>query len=286
MSAITDFDKLTENLPEYDVFNDSTPIGATPKKAKDIGFIEYDEETDFRNTYNQEPPEEEEDHHTDYDDGFGVYQVEEKRRHNILTLLMFPLSILWLEIMLRINCQQNILSFSLIYICVFSFAFAGFFTLICTFADEKFNRTLANIILLLLTLLYLIQGIYFNSSGEFLTLSSFSKISWSEFFGGISANFIPLILMCIPLLLNLIFGRFIFPFRRIIAVGKIFLALAIVILHILGIGIIAIDNICLPRSDKIYYTQLDANASQQRFGLLTTERLDVTSLIKSNSDKQ
>lgn len=284
----TDLNDLFNEYPEYDVFNDKSDIGKK-RKPKQVDYIQYDENNDFRNNTNyrteavSEPLQQEieEEHHTDYNDDFGVYKVYEKRKHNILTLLFFPVSLLWLEITLRLCCRQPVLNFSLAYVIIFSFAFSGFFTLICTFADSKFNRRMAKVLLLLLTFVYAIQGIYFNSTNIMFSFSSFSPISSQQFADGITKSGVYLLLMFVPFVLSLLFCRFIFPFRHIFVAGKIFLAISVIILHILGVGLIAFDNLHLPRSDKIYYTQSQVSQTQERFGLLTAQRIDITNTLKN-----
>lgn len=274
MKTTTDFEKYIDALPEYDVFNDQKPIG-NGKKPKEVDYISYDENNDFRN---REVPLPEEEHTTDYNDDFGVYKVHEKRTHNFITLLFFPISILWLEISLRICCNQSVFTGSLFYVLLFTFSFSCFFTLICTFADQKFNRFIANTILIILTFWYAIQAISFNSLGDFINLTDLSLLFNSQFYMGIANSGAALLLLFIPLCLSLLFGRFIFPFKHIFIAGKIFLAVLLVALHFLCIVLIGVDNFTLPKSDVIYYTSTSKTLRQSRFGLLTAEKIDIIDL--------
>ncbi len=251
---MADINDLFERFPDYDVFTGKTSNN-TPKPAPPV-----------------ERPK------SDYGDGYGKavkpVKIKNNTNNNFLTVLFFPFLILWLELMLRLSAGEGFSAVSFLYVLGFTIPIAMVLTLICTMFPSAVNRVLCNFFAFIITLFYLLQLCYFRSFGSFLTVSSAKAISPEQIVSATVDKGFYALAIALPFLFNLLFGHKIFGFRRFKLSAKLVLIIIAVIIQI-GVlwalrGSAGLD----PSSSKIYESAT-VLSSQERFGLLTMERLDL-----------
>lgn len=280
---MSDFNDIFKDYPDYDVFGDSkSEIGKKPKAYKNDEFIEYDAKRDFRGRAQVEEDfaEEEPEHSTDYRDDYGVYRVYEDKVKNYATIFFFPVVILWLEGVLRVACGQTLLGGSTVFVVLFSLSFSAVLTAVCTLFGERFNRVLVNLIAIALSVLYCVQIVSFNLSGEFLLFSQYIPVEqtldgFQAVMDTMSDKVYYLIACFAPSVLYLFLGKFIFPFRRTPLPAKICLLLAAVLLYFSAVTVINFDRSSPAGNYAVYHQAEITNDMQEKFGLITMERKDI-----------
>ncbi|MBR2280524.1 MAG: hypothetical protein IJ903_06355 [Ruminococcus sp.] len=215
---------------------------------------------------------------SDYGDGFGLadkpVKVKRTTGNNFLTVVFFPILILWLELVLRMACRESFNAISFLYLLGFTIPIATVLTLLCTFFGELFNRILCNIFAFTLTCFYITQLCYFSTFGAFLSFSSARPFSPEQFVAAISGNAFYVIALTAPFLLNLLFGHKIFGFRKLRIPAKLILIIAAVIIQIGTISALDLTKDA-EASSSIIYNSSQTSKIQERFGIITMERLDL-----------
>lgn len=263
---MADFKEYLEDLPDYNVFDDKpeTPESDRPADIR---------EKRRRNKNAQKQ--------TDYNDGFGIYVEHKIKGHDYFTVFWFPILILWLEFFLRLGCGESFGFNSILYTGAFSMVAACVFTVICTFGSRIFNLVLNNICTFILTLWFIIQVLYKSAEGSFMRIKDFTDIDVGNLFSSAGGKIWVIILMLLPLLFSLVIGWKIFTFRRIRIPAKISLILLAVLIHLSAATMISLskNNPYVDTSYNLYNKEFKIDESADRFGLLATQRLDITNMF-------
>ena len=82
------------------------------------------------------------------------------------------LAIVYMELILRVFCLENILAIGIIYDALFAFGVACVFRFLASFFRDKVNRILMGILLFLCSAIYVAQVTYQMFFGKFLALYS------------------------------------------------------------------------------------------------------------------
>ena len=87
--------------------------------------------------------------------------------------------------------------------------------------------------------------------------------------------------MFVPFLFSIIIGWKVFTFRRIRIPAKISLILVAVLLHLSAATMVSLskNNPYIDTSYNLYNKEFKINESADRFGILTTQRLDITDMF-------
>lgn len=264
---MADFTEYVENLPDYNVFDDnSTSEQEVPQKRRRKRRRDRD--------INSRGP-------LDYNDGFGLYFERKAKGHDYLTLLWFPILIVWLEFALRLGCGEGFGFNSIIYTGAFSVAIACVLTVICTFGGRIFNLVLNNLFTFILTIWFAIQLLYQGANGTFMRISDFANADLSQLFSAAGGRIWFLILLFVPFLFSVAIGWKVFTFRRIRVPAKISLILFAVLIHISAATMISLskNNPYVDTSYNLYNKEFKINESADRFGILTTQRLDIVNMF-------
>lgn len=211
---------------------------------------------------------------------------KEERKVNIflkkwLFLIYFPITIIYLEIILKLFTDTVITGVGLIFTVLFSIFFGIILTLLSNFfKSEKANRITALIISFLVFLIYGTQLVYHTIMGKFLIFYSITsggeQVAATDSFVLIALNNIlacafPLIVLLIPFLILLIFGKKILPFNKTTNLTKLFTFLGAIAFRALIILLIAV----IPFTKDIYFGVFSPTQSVEAFGMATTEFLDI-----------
>ncbi len=198
--------------------------------------------------------------------------------------LFFPLSILYLELVLRVFCLKTFGGPGLFYIVLFSAATGLLCTIFSSLGSRKTNTVVSYVLLILVTFICYGQTLYHTIFTTFMTLYSITGAGeaaqyWKEALAGVWASAIPLILMQVPLLFWSLYGKKTIPEKR--GDPRVFVLLAAGFLAFQSIATISVlksDSDII--STRALYTETfvpDLSAAQ--FGILTTLRLDIKNLM-------
>ena len=265
---MADFKEYVDNLPDYNVFEDNPtpepPVQDMPRKRR----------VKKRRDPNARSP-------LDYNDGFGIYIERKTKGHDYLTVFWFPILILWLEFSLRIGCGEDFGFNSIIYTGAFSMVFACILTVLCTFGGRVFNLVLSNFFTIVLTMWFVIQLLYHSANNTFMRVSEFTDLDWGKLFSGVGGKIGIFIVMFIPFLFSVIIGWKVFTFRRIRIPAKISLILVAVLIQLSTATMVSLskNNPYVDTSYNLYNKEFKINESADRFGILTTQRLDITDMF-------
>ena len=263
---MADFMDYVESLPDYNVFDDdSAPEQDKPQQRRRVKK---------RRVVNSQSP-------LDYNDGYGIYVEHRVRGHDYLTVFWFPILIMWLEFSLRIGCGEEFGFNSILYTGAFSMVAACVLTVICTFGGRVFNLVLSNLFTFILSVWFVIQLLYQGAEGRFMRVSDFTNADLSKLFSVMGSRALIMAVMLLPFLFSVIIGWKVFTFRRIRIPAKITLILIAVLIHLCTATMISLskNNPYVDTSYNLYNKEFKINESADRFGLLTTQRLDITNMF-------
>lgn len=281
---MSDLNKLFDQFPDYDVFTGKTKAPKKRKRIQPNAPVSPRKRPPERrpeaprSVYEEPSPRP----RTDYGDGFGKADKPVKIRSasgsNALTLFYFPILILWLEITLRLACSEDFALESMLYLLGFSLPISFALTLICTFGGNIFNRVLCNIFTFIITGFFFFEILYFSLYKGFLSFSNANPVSAQQLAGAVNDKKFYLIALIIPLLVNLLFGHRIFGFRKFKISAKIALLAVAVLIQLIAINVVNVSREAASpvTSYSLYHSFAPDISVQERFGLLTMERLSVT----------
>lgn len=204
-----------------------------------------------------------------------------------LWLLWLPLSLLWLEGVVRVYTFHSLLGRGLIYIPLFTMAIGLLLDFICCMFKPKTCRRLAVILLFLCSFWYIVQTVYFHVCTTFLTLYSVGTGAgpitqfWREILIGILESFPVLLLEVIPFVLFMWKGRRHFPQAES---GKRLCRLlftAAAAFHVIAALAVNLSTGGLMSPRFLYREAFIPELSVSNFGVLTTLRQDAQQLIFS-----
>ncbi len=263
---MADLFEYVESLPDYNVFEDENsseadkPVKKRGKKRK--------RPMNSRNSL-------------DYDDGYGIYVEKKIKGHDYLTVFFFPIVILWLEFSLRIGSGESFGFNSIVYTGAFSLVAACVLTVVCTFGGRIFNLVLCNLLTFAFTFWFVVQLLYHSAEGRFMRIADFANSDLNKLMSHFGSCILVILLMLVPFLFNVIIGWRIFTFRKIRIPAKISLVLIAVLLHLSAATMISLskNNPYTATSYNLYNKKYKINECADRFGLLTTQRLDFTNMF-------
>lgn len=212
----------------------------------------------------------------------------------LLTLLYFPISVLFMELMVKFSSGLNV-SDGLWFTIIFSIFPSCLFTVIASFFNsERVNRGIAFGVSLVLSVYYNVQVVYYNVFGTFLVINSISNggagqalNSVDMILTAIKSRIIFIILIFLPIIFLGIFSKRLNMFNKSTRQAKLVLICMAVCFQIIGISFVNLDKSSSDTKSSyiLYYGELQQNAVCQRFGLFTMQRLDVSRLIFGSSSK-
>lgn len=205
---------------------------------------------------------------------------------NILKLIFFPALVLYFETILKLFIYETVFNIGYVYMCFFSMPFGLLFYLLSTSFNEKVNKILFYSIVSLLTFYYGTQIIYYRIFYTFTSLYSIivgakKALSFTDVVLSALFNNIPeLITILLPAIILLLFHRKI-RFEKIPPKYILKIALsAAVIQSAIVFTVLSSDGGTLSPSYLYTETFLVVD-SVDKFGLLTTGRLDIKNILKN-----
>ena len=209
-------------------------------------------------------------------------------------LVFYPLSILWMECVVKYWCFGHLGDRGLGYTILFSVPAGLLCALFCSLGEWKINRRIATILMSLLAAWYMIQTVYYTVFKTFLVLDTLTMAGdalgdfWREALAGIAAASPALFLLLIPVIAvrlctwhpgkhgrreppssrgSLFFGRGSRIFTaNLYAAAAVFQLIAVLAVTGSTAGVMS--------PNVIYRETLVPELSVSNFGVLTTLRLD------------
>lgn len=225
------------------------------------------------------------------DNNFTYYQnnaPSHKIRELVLTLLYFPISILFMELVVKLSVGFSLTDGAL-FTTIFSLVPACVLTVVSSiFNNSKVNRLIACILTAILAIWYSSQIVYNNVFGTFFVINSISRggagqalNSVDMIFTALKSRIFFILLMFLPLVFCIIFGKSISMFNKSKISVKVILLCAAVVFQATGMLTVNIDKSSSNTKSayNLYHGELQQNAACEKFGLFTMQRLDISRML-------
>ena len=207
-----------------------------------------------------------------------------RNRRNFFFFLFYPLAVFYMEVVFHFAIYGEIPVKTLVYLALFSFACGFLLSGIALLLPLRANRVFTIVTFTILTLLFESQYIYFrifNSPYRVATMGmggaairDFRSMLLAE----ISSAWFAIVLLLLPLIYLLSHRRDYRPAFAPTFAFRIYLLVAALLLHLLAVGIISLDRSDF--GDRYYYkNEFSASEAENRFGVLTSMRLDTKVML-------
>ena len=197
-----------------------------------------------------------------------------------VSFFVFPISIIIMEIILKICTVSSFFDLGLLFMPLFSISTGIFFCVICSLFSERTNNILAKVFLFSLAILYSTQTVYHWCFDKYLILYSVGAGGADQIIeDGLLEQTIKTIKACaFPIILYfsvavfaiIIIGKMGISFKKIDLKKSLISLGANLLYHILIILLI----ILIPFSREVYVQTFDPNITVGMFGLINTEVMD------------
>lgn len=198
-------------------------------------------------------------------------------------LLYITFSLIYMEVILNLSTFSNFTLINVFLLIIFSTTLGIIFSILSSMFGYKTNYIVSVVLLGLSGFIFSSQLIYVKIFKVFYTMYSAKNASqvigfWREILAAISENYLWIILLFIPFIALIIFGKKIISFKNIKMRGRVVLVLCIILSQLLGIGVINISDRVPNSFYDLYYNTNYPKLSMEKLGLITTMRLDIQRL--------
>lgn len=198
--------------------------------------------------------------------------------------IFFPVSLFWMECVVKVYCFGTLISRGLLFALLFSFSFGFLGTLFSSLWGERGNRMVSILLAAASTLWYIAQTVYYAIFRTFLSLSSVEMAGavlqfWRTVLTGIRDAFFPLLLLVLPLILLCVFGRRYTPDTRLRLPVLLSLFGGAVVLHVVAVALIMNSTAGIMSPRVLYRESFVPDLSVSTFGVATTLQLDAKQLL-------
>lgn len=201
-------------------------------------------------------------------------------RFRVNMAFFLPISVLYMELVLRLYSNGQFFNIGLLYITLFSASAGLLIHGICSFFSDKTSRIISGVTMALFGLLYIVQIIYYSVFKNYLIVYSLTAGGAGQITeGGIFKNTIDAIVRGIPAILLLALPAVIIftPLHRFLSRKKLSVLKSLA--FIMASVIVYVGSVCSvefnPKLSGLQSGLFDVNTSMNRFGLLRTELLDI-----------
>lgn len=199
-------------------------------------------------------------------------------------ILFYPLAIIYLEVVFKLTVLETFFNSGLLYMLLFSIPAGLLLYIISTPTKRKSNRIISIIITSVITLIYMVQVVYHKVFTAFFALFSLNGAGqvlqfWREILSAIYGSLIPLLFLLVPLLFIIFLGNRLLPPDKSALSFKGVLAVAVVILQLVATLSVHFSDEGELSPSFIYSKAIIPELSVDKFGLITTTRLDLKHLI-------
>lgn len=196
-------------------------------------------------------------------------------------VIYFGFLIIYLELVYKAFVMKNVLSVNSLTVILFSIPFIMINTILCSLFSEKVNRGISIILSLFLTLIFISQYVYYLFYDSIFSVYSVKEGTgqvFGEFFNAIvkmvSDNVLSIILLLMPFISFLIFGKKIFSFNK----GKnslVIESISLLVFIIVSIITVMFNDKGMYSLKNVYTKTHAPMITINKVGLLSMECLDL-----------
>lgn len=199
-------------------------------------------------------------------------------------LFYFIISLFLMEVILRISTEEGLFSQGLAFTLVFLISFAILFYIICSFFEGKVNFVLSVLLLLFSAFIFSSQLIYFKIFKTFYSLYSAGNSAqvfefWRDICSAMLKNLVWIILLFLPAIILIAFKKKMPFFKKANWAYKVLFVLCIALFHLMGVASAYFGSRELNSAYDLYFKSSSPVLSVEKFGLLTTMRLDLQRMV-------
>ena len=214
------------------------------------------------------------------------------RRNSMWALpIFFAISYFLMESVFRVAIYKTFFSVAFIYSTLFGVVAAFFFSFVCTlFKKKDVNYWVAVGIMGVDFLIFAVQLIYFRVFSQPMVTSSLAHPTAAFEYGNIViktifANLPALILMALPLIFLLLFGRRFLNFKCAPLPIKAVLIACLIAAYLLAIFAVGVSGKDSGSPRTLYWRTNNPEMNMETFGVLTFFRLDTKRLVFGFTEK-
>lgn len=206
-------------------------------------------------------------------------------------LIYMPLSLIYLELFLKLWCFRTINPRGLIFTCLLAAAAGALATFVCCLNNAGFSSNLFGALLLAATLLFGTQTVYYGIFKTFLTAYSVSQAGnvlgnfWREALLGIWRAMPGLIVVFMPFVAWLVFRKRLVPGHPMRDRHRAGLCFAFIGLQILANAAIMGTSSGVMSAKYLYSESFVPELSVSYFGAITTFRIDLREFLGSEAEE-
>ena len=207
----------------------------------------------------------------------------EKWKENLFFFYV-PFSLVLLELTLHLLCFGQLRGESFGFILLFSGSTGLLLAGGCSLLPRRAGQILFSILFTFLTVIFVVQTIYFHVFNTFTTIFSAAEGGknifeyWREILSAVGASALVLLLVLSPLVCWFIFRKHLLPKRKGIRTVWIPLVLAVT-LYACGAGIAMLSDDGDVSPKYLYSEAFQPKLATEEFGILTMLRLDIKNLV-------
>lgn len=198
-------------------------------------------------------------------------------------MLFFPLSIIYMETVFKISVLKTLFDSGLFYMIVFSVPAGLLIYILSTFFTPKINRIVSIVLIAAVTLVYIVQVVYFQIFSTFFALFSLNGAGqvlqfWYEILTAIAKNAVAIVFLLFPLLFLVVWGNKL-PVVKTARSFKLIVLCTVLVLQLAATLLVKAADSGQLSTEFLYSESIIPDLSVERFGLLTTTRLDLKHLV-------
>ncbi len=196
----------------------------------------------------------------------------------------FPLSLFWMECVVKVYCFGVLFDKGLLFAFLFSLSIGLLGAFLGSLWGEGGNRAVSILLTAAGTVWYMAQTVYFTIFRTFLSLSSVEMAGavlqfWRTILTGISGASFPLLLLALPLILLCVFGRRFTPDTRLRWQVMVSLLGGAVVFHAAAVALVLSSTAGIMSPKVLYQESFVPDLSVATFGVATTLQLDAKQLF-------
>lgn len=188
-----------------------------------------------------------------------------------------------MELLLRVSIGEGLHLSGLLLSLLFSASFAIIFYTICSLFKGTPNHILSTVFMILSSIIFSSQMIYYKFFKTFYTLYSAGNSSqvldfWKDICYLTLRNYPLILLFFLPVIVIIAAGKKILSFNKIGWLYKVLAICCIIVTHLAGLSIVRFGNKEANSAYDLYYNTNYPLLSVEKLGLITTMRLDLQRL--------
>ena len=170
-------------------------------------------------------------------------------------------------------CYGSFLSWGTLYILLFSFTIGGICLILSSVWNGRTNRVVAILLMLIITLIFSAQAVYFTIFKTFTSMFSATKAGevisefWDQALLGIGRTAIPLLFLFVPLILLIVFRRKVVAEKRPTVKTLVSVFLLAAAMQFAGMASIRMNTAGVMSYKYVYYDSFAIDLSVPRFGM-------------------